>query len=129
MNRLSFRPVNDDIFSFELLVDGQPLGQLVGAIDWAIPYWIVEDDLPYYPPHGERRDPEIRIVCCCSCGEYGCRHTQCRIVYEGDAVVFRDFDFDASSEGRNQVFRFSQANYRHVVSQIVELAKAQPRTT
>src|SRR6476646_7760930 len=97
MNTLAFRTTEENGLSFELLVDGQPLGELVGARDMAIPFWIIEDDLPYWPPHGEHRDPEIRIVCCCSCGEYGSGHNQCRVVREGDEAAFRDFDLDTNS--------------------------------
>jgi hypothetical protein len=127
MNKLTFRATDDNGLSFELLVDGLPLGELVGAKDWAIPFWIVEDDLPRWPPHGESREPEVRIVCCCSCGEYGCGHTQCRVIRDGDEVVFRDFKFDASPEGQRQVFRFAAINYQVVVSEIVALSRAQPR--
>jgi hypothetical protein len=118
MNALSFRSTDENGLSFELLVDGVPLGKLVGAQDWAFPYWDVVDDLPRWPPHGERCEPELRIVCCCSCGEYGCGPTQCRVVRDGNEVVFRDFDFDASPEGRRQVFRFPLANYTEVVSRL-----------
>jgi hypothetical protein len=127
MNTLSYRCTEGNGLSFELLVDGRPLGDLVGAQDWAIPFWDVVDDLPRSPPHGPSLDPEIRIVCCCSCGEYGCGHTQCRVVREGDEVVFRDFDFDASPEGRRLVFRFLAVNYEAVVSEIVARARAQSR--
>jgi len=127
MNQLTFRATNDNGLSFELLVDGLPLGERVGASDWAIPFWIVEDDLPHWPPHGENQDPEVRIVCCCSCGEYGCGHTQCRVIPNGDEIVFRDFKFDASPEGQRQVFRFPAVNYQAVVSEIVALSRAQPR--
>ena len=65
MNTLSYRQTDDNGLSFELLVDGEPLGAMVGARDSAIPYWIVEDDLPHLPPHGEEPDPEIRIVAVC----------------------------------------------------------------
>jgi hypothetical protein len=127
MNTLSFRTTDDNGLSFELLVYGRPLGELVGARDCAFPYWDVVDDLRRWPPHGESREPEVRIVCCCSCGEYGCGHTQCRVVHEADEVVFRDFDCDTSREGRGQVFRFPVANYHAVVSEIVALAQAQQR--
>src|SRR5437016_5491116 len=114
MNTLSFRCTEQNGLSFELLIDGRPLGELVGAKDWAIPFWDVDDDLPHWPPRGPNRDPEIRIVCCCSCGEYGCGHTRCRVIRERDEVVFRDFDLDASPEGRRQIFRFPAANYQAV---------------
>lgn len=127
MNVLSFRCTDENGLSFELLVDGRPLGELVGAKDWAIPYWDVEDDLPRWPLHGPSREPDVRIVCCCSCGDYGCGHTQCRVSRERDQVVLGDFDGDASREGRRQVFRFSSDNYQAVVSQVVARAQSQPR--
>jgi hypothetical protein len=124
MNKLAYRCTDDNGLSFELLVDGEPLGKLVGAHDWAIPFWDIVDDLPYFPPHGRKRGADIRIVCCCSCGEYGCGHTQCRVLHENDVVLFRDFDFDASPDGQRRVFRFSADNYQTVVSEIVVRARA-----
>jgi hypothetical protein len=124
MNTLSYRRTEENGLSFELVVDGKPLAALVGAVDGGIPYWIIRDDLPYLPPHGAVEDPELRIVCCCSCGEYGCGHTQCRVLREGDDVVFRDFDIDVSGDGRRQVFRFPESNHRTVVSEIVAAARA-----
>ena len=123
MNTLAYRCTEDNGLSFELLVDGQPLGTLIGSIDLAIPYWIVEDDLPYWPP-GAPRDSEIRIVCVCECGEYGCGHAQCRVLHEGDSVIFRGFDFDVSPAGTKKEFRFASANYEAVVNEIVTKAQA-----
>jgi hypothetical protein len=125
MATLSFRCTEDNGLSFELMVDGQPLGQLVGARDTAFPYWIVDDDLPYLPPHGGKRVPDTRIVCVCSCGEYGCGHTACRVVQEREGVVLRDFDVDVSAEGSKKEFRFSSANYSAVTAEIVSLARQQ----
>jgi hypothetical protein len=116
---ISYRCTEDNGLSFELLVNGQSLGTLVGARDTAFPYWIVEDGMPHRPPHGEPPDPEVCIVCVCSCGEYGCGHTQCRVVRDGEEVVFRGFDGDVSAEGSTKEFRFSQANYEAVVAEIV----------
>jgi hypothetical protein len=124
MNTLDYRCTKDNGLSFELLVDGQPLGALIGSIDLAFPYWIVENDLPHWPPHGTPRDPEIRIVCVCECGEYGCGHAQCRVLHEHDSVIFRNFDFDVSSDGREKEFRFAAANYKAVVDEIVQMARA-----
>lgn len=127
MNTFSFQTTDENGLSFMLLVDGRPLGALVGAKDWAFPYFDVLDDLPRSPPHGERAEPEVRIVCCCSSGYYGCAHAYCRVVHEGDGVVFRDVDHDTSSEGRRKAFRFPASNYKTVVSEIV--AKAKQRQT
>jgi hypothetical protein len=120
---LGYRCTDANGLSFELLVDGRPLGNVVGARDTAIPYWIVRDELPYWPPDGPQLDPDIRIVCACSCGEYGCGHTQCRVVRKGDEVVFCDFDCDVSAEGSKKEFRFSRANYDAVVAEIVTHAR------
>ena len=125
MNTLSYRCIEDNGLSFELLVDGQPLGALVGARGIAIPYWIVENDLPYLPPHCEPHDPEIRIVCVCSCGEYGCCHTRCRMIREGDEIVLRDFDLDAGPEGTRREFRFSRPNFEAVIGEIIHRAREQ----
>jgi hypothetical protein len=129
MATLGFRCTDDNGLSFELLVDGQPLGALVGARDTAIPYWIIADDLPYWPPRGDRHDPDIRIVCVCSCGESGCGCTECRVVREGDEVVFCGFDVDVSAEGSKKEFRFSRVNYEAVVAEIVCRAREQKMIT
>src|SRR5579871_6519310 len=63
MPTLSYRCTEANGLSFELLVDDQPLGALVGSRDTAFPYWIVEDGLPRWPPQGPPDDPEVRIVC------------------------------------------------------------------
>lgn len=123
MSILDYRTNNDNGLSFELLVDGQPLGTLVGAKDTSIPYWIIENDLPNVPPQGQPLDPDLRIVAVCSCGEYGCGHTECRVIRGEDSVVFRDFDMDCSREGRMSQFTFSRANYDRVVSEIVKRAQ------
>jgi hypothetical protein len=46
---------------------------------------------------------------------------------EGQEVVFRDLDVEATPNGRRQVFRFLDANYRAVVSAIVAQARAQSK--
>lgn len=125
MATLSYRCTDDNGLSFELLVDGQPLGALVGSRDTTFPYWIVEDGLPRWPPHGPSDAPEVRIVCVCSCGEYGCGHTQCRVAREGDHVVFYGFDFDVTREGAGKEFRFGAANYDAVCQEIAEHARQQ----
>jgi hypothetical protein len=125
MNKHGYRCTDENGLSFERLVDGEPLGQLVGARDTAIPYWIIEDDLPYYPPHWETHDPEIRIVAVCSCGEYGCGHTQCRVIRSEASVILREFDMDCTAEGRQRQFEIARDSYDFVVSQIVAKAREQ----
>jgi hypothetical protein len=125
MPTLTYRCTHNNRLSFELLVDGEPLGALVGSRDTAFPYWIVEDGLPRYPPFGTPDDPDARIVCVCNCGEYGCGHTGCRVTREGDEVVFNEFDFDVSREGARKLFRFTVGNYEAVCKDIAELARQQ----
>lgn len=123
MPTLSYRCTEDNGLSFELLVDGEPLGALIGSRDTAFPYWIVEDGLPRWPPHGPPDVPDVRIVCACSCGEYGCGHAQCHVVQVGEEIVFRGFDLDVTREGARREFRFAAANYDAVCKGIAEHAR------
>ncbi|HEY1379615.1 MAG TPA: hypothetical protein VGF55_22620 [Gemmataceae bacterium] len=127
MNILDYRCTEDNGLSFELIVDGQLLGDLIGSRDRAFPSWIVEDDLPYDPPYSKEHDPELRIVTVCSCGEYGCGCSKCRVIRVGEAVVFQEFEGDVSAEGAQKAFQFSRANYDSVVKAIVERARASLR--
>jgi hypothetical protein len=125
MPTLSYRCTEENGLSFELLVDGEPLGALVGSRDTGFPYWIVEDGVPHWPPHGQSNAPDVRIVCVCGCGEYGCGHTRCHVVNVGDEVVFCEFEFDVSREGAKREFRFGAANYHTVCKGIAEQARRQ----
>jgi len=119
MNQLAFRRTDDNGLSFELLVDGEPLGDLIGAQDSAIPYWLIDNDLPGLPPQSASTEPELRIVTVCSCGEYGCAHTRCRVIRSKDSVTFCDFDVDCSADGRQKQFTFARSNYDQVIREIV----------
>jgi hypothetical protein len=57
MPTLSYRCTEDNGLSFELLVDGEPLGALIGSRDTAFPYWIVEDGLPRWPRTAHQMRP------------------------------------------------------------------------
>jgi hypothetical protein len=116
MPTLSYRCTEENGLSFELLVDGEPLGDLLGAHDTAFPHWMVEDGLPRWP-HGPPDAPEERIVGVCSCGEYGCSHARCRVTREGDDVIFHEFGFV------RKVFRFGAANYDAVCKEIAAIAR------
>lgn len=123
MATLSFRCTDDNGLSFELLVDCQSLGALVGSRDTAFPYSIVEDGLPRWSPYGPSDSPNVRIISVCSCGEYGCGHAQCHVTRDGDEIVFSQFDCDVSREGAGREFRFSTENYETVCKEIVDLAR------
>ncbi|HRY49507.1 MAG TPA: hypothetical protein P5186_15765 [Candidatus Paceibacterota bacterium] len=128
MSALAYRSSSDNGLSFDLLVDGVALGEVLGDGNEGIPYWIVEDDLPHWPPHGTPRDPEYRIVTVCSCGEYGCGHTRCRVIKTADTVALRDFAGDVGADGAARVFTFSRSGYEQVVSEIVAEARHQKET-
>jgi hypothetical protein len=125
MSAFAYRSTPDNGTSFDLLVDGVALGELLGDGNDGIPYWIVEDDLPYWPPHGTPRDPDYRIVTVCSCGEYGCGHSRCRVIKTADTVTLRDFAGDVGANGAARVFTFSRSDYDQVVSGIVAEARHQ----
>jgi hypothetical protein len=126
MATLDYRCSTDDGYlAFELHVDGQPLALLVRySSGTAIPYWIIHGDLPTFPPRGSQADPTVRIVAVCSCGEYGCGHVRCRVVQEGNEVVFRDFKLTYGDSADVQ-FYFSTEHYRAVVQEIATLANQQ----
>jgi hypothetical protein len=128
MSTLAYRSSSDNGLSFDLLVDGVALGEVLGDGNEGLPYWIVEDDLPYWPPHGTPREPEYRIVTVCSCGEYGCGHTRCRVIKTSDTVTLRDFAGDVGADGAGRVFTFSRSGYEQVVSDIVAEARRQKET-
>ena len=128
MNTLSYRCTKDHGLSVELLVDGQPLTEVIGSSDRAIPYWMFEDDLPYLTTRSKKHNP-IRVVAVCACGESGCSSTQCQVSWEKGAVVFHDFSLGASSEAGKKEFKFTTANYNEVISGILKkIAEYKGRT-
>jgi hypothetical protein len=121
MNTLSYRSIPENGLSFVLLVDGLPLGDLVGEQNTAIPHWLIEDDLPCSSRAGAEADPSTRIVTVCSCGDVDCGHSKCRVTREGDLVTMSRFD--ASDEGAKKVFEFSESNFAAVVSAMAAEAR------
>ncbi len=122
MNVLSFRTSPEDGLSFELLIDSQSLSELVNDGYEGIPYWNIHADLPSLPPDSEPRRMGVHIVSVCSCGEYGCGHTRCRIEKAGDQVIFREFVRSKNDKPKDLVFVFSGQNYDEVVVSIVNQA-------
>jgi hypothetical protein len=125
VNQLSYCTHSEHGLSFELFVDGQSLYELVGGADGGIPYWLVDDDLPYVPPIGTPRLPHNHIVCVCGCGEYGCGHTRCQVERQDDEVLWSRFDIDVSEAGRSRIFQFTRENYDAVIANIVRRALVQ----
>jgi hypothetical protein len=117
--------------SIELLIDGQSLAGIVGFEDTLIPYYLFEGDLPL--GYWGEDDPSIRCVAICICGNIGCGNSECRVVREGDVVVFRDFGGSVNpkherkgKDGRE--FRVTAINYDSVLADIMkEVADYQSR--
>jgi hypothetical protein len=122
MNTLDYRVSDQNDLSFELLFDGQPLSELIGAKDTPIPFWLFKEGMSQLPPYSPQRGDEVRIVAVCSCGVYGCGRSLCQVVHEEDVVVFRDFEGNLGSEQHLKEYRFSSDNYSHVISEIVKQA-------
>lgn len=125
MNILSYKTDDYHQLYFELLVDGEPLGNIIGSQNTYFPYWIVEDNLPYFPPNSpEHREENTFIVSVCDgCGEYGCGNTHCKIIRKDNEIVFCDFHGELSANAEAKEFHFAIENYATVVNQIVTQAK------
>jgi hypothetical protein len=128
MNTLSFRTTEDYGLSIELLLDGQSLVELVGlgdrtTGDTSIPYYYFEGNLP--PGYWGADDPTIKCIGVCSCGEAGCGAAECRVVREGDVIVFRDFSscvnpkFPERHDGEKE-FWITSDNYDSVIAEIMK---------
>lgn len=130
MNEIAVNVVDQNGKSFELVVDGKPLAEILNDGNDAIPYWIVEDDLPYFPPHGTPRQEGLHIVTVCSCGEYGCGHSHCRVTKTETEVTFDQFQCDRRREPETTRFIFNRKQFDAVVKMIVaETEKEKRRTT
>jgi hypothetical protein len=133
MNTLSFRTVEAHRgLSIELLIDGCPLVELIEMEDTLIPYYLFEGDLPL--GYWGTNDPSIRCIGICICGTIGCGNVECRVVREGDEVVFRDFsgcvNLNVSQRAEEEKeFRVTSANYDSVIADIMkQVAAYQART-
>ena len=120
MNTLSVDVSNDNGLSFELLVDGKPMGEVLGDGNEGIPFWIVKHGLPTYPPTGESADSLIHIVSVCGCGEYGCGHSRCTIIQRESTVEFSGFEGDVGTKGAALRFEFPLSQYKAVCELISE---------
>jgi hypothetical protein len=128
MNTLSYRCTEDHGLSIELLLDGQSLVEFVElgdttTGDTSIPYYYFEGDLPL--GYWGADDPSIKCIGVCSCGQSGCGAAECRVVREGDVIVFRDFSgcvnpkFPEKHDGEKE-FRITSDNYDSVIADIMK---------
>ncbi len=124
MHRLGFQFGAEGSESIALTIDNRLLGDWIESEDNTLPlmhFW---------------RQPELetclcenekyRIIATCGCGEWGCSHVHCRVLFEEDQVIFRDFQAqrgNLSPQGEKLIFTFSRENYEAVLSEIHEIAK------
>jgi hypothetical protein len=123
MNTLSYRTTDDNGLSIELLIDGQPLAKLSPEDeDTKIPYYNFEGDLPL--GYWGQDDASIRRIGVCICGIAGCGSTECRVVREGDVIVFRNIrgcvnpHYPENDDGKE--FRVTSENYDSVIANIMK---------
>jgi hypothetical protein len=120
MNSLALAVTPDNGLTFELIVDDKPISHWLADGNEGIPYWIVNEGLPTWPPHTAPQAQTQRIVSVCGCGEYGCGHSRCTVRTEGETVVFEDFAGDVASTGRKARFVFPREQYETVCRTINE---------
>jgi hypothetical protein len=118
MNRFGYRESMNNGLSFELLIDGDFIGLLVGGEKGGIPYWAVGEDLPTPGVEESGR----RVVSVCGCGEYGCGNTSCLGEVGGDLVRLHSFGGVVSKP--HAVYSVGAEEYRGVIAEIVAKAKA-----
>lgn len=126
INILDYQSIENqnDTLSFELLVDGKSISQLVGTLDKAIPYWLFKNGTALSPIEHLRSNTEKRVVAVCSCGQWGCSSTRCDVVKSWDGnIIFRDFltkISSSASEFNIFMFCFSPINYNSVITGIFQ---------
>lgn len=123
MNTLSFRTTEDHGLSIELLIDGQPLAQMFpDDPDTKIPYYDFEGGLPL--GYWGQEDSSIKCIGVCICGHSGCGRTECRVVREGETVVFRNISSCVNphhpEKDGGKEFRVTSANYDAVTADIMK---------
>ena len=128
INTLDYRSSAKHKLSFELLIDGKPIGSVVGSSDTAIPYWLFQTGVALSPLNNLESHAEKRVIAVCSCGSYGCSCVQCNVTQSWDGnILFRDFTIDQyhSDNAFNMLmFTFSSVNYDFVVTKIYQEIKA-----
>lgn len=122
INTLSYNFFDQNDGSFELLVDGVPLAELVNYEDTLIPFWIIDNGIPTFPPHESPEEINERIVAVCGCGEYGCDSITCQIEIAKDFVIFSKFKRPGYSRIINETFIFTKENFQEIEKQITNEA-------
>jgi hypothetical protein len=122
MNILGYHRSANHILSFELTIDGEDIGKVIMTNNTATPYRLFLTGLALPPLDRLSIMTDDRIIAVCSCGQYGCGCTRCKIVRSWDnSIVFRDFIMNPKESTpvfNLLLFCFSQTNYDDVVTGI-----------
>ena len=131
MNSISLLSTNDDGLTFCFLVDEQLLGEILGAPGNGIPHRYIVDSLPSIPPYPNvtPTEPSLRLVAVCTCGEFGCGHTKCRIRYTEQQVSMSEFVTKDKPSTKNHSFRFDSNDFNRVISRMIDEANRFRRET
>lgn len=125
LNILSYRSLESNGLSFELMIDQKTIGERVGTSDTAVPYWLFKTGVALRPlARLKGDDTEKRVVAVCPCGTYGCSCISCNVVPSWDHnILFRDFETDPrGSLLPFNILMFSVApdNYASVLNSIFD---------
>ena len=141
LNKLSYRiiepndqSIEDDYFvdyedfptiSFELLIDGETISDLLKTNNKTIHYYYFENDLPSY--FHSYRNKEIHIIGVCSCGIDSCGSATCVLDKGEDLVAFREIFNGGLEFPKDFEFRFSRENYDSMIKEVIEQANKYKR--
>ena len=120
MNSLSVAISSDNGLSFDLLIDGISISEILGDRNAGIPYWISERGIPTWPPYDQKDNSNTLIVTVCNCGEYGCGHSRCKVKIEEEVVTLYDFQGDVGQKGKTFIYSFPKTEYLGVMKFISE---------
>lgn len=123
INTLSCNFFDQNGGSFELLIDDVLLTDQANYEDSLIPFWIIDEGIPTFPPHQKAEQISERIVAVCGCGEYGCDCMTCTVEIQNDFVIFKDFRRPGFASVINKTFKFAKENFREVENQLTAESK------
>ena len=117
INQLDFQKIeykSEPELSFELIIDGIPVGQLLKTNENEIPHWYFdkEEFSSYYSDFHKKT---FHLIGVCSCGESGCGQLGCEVVKEEDFIILENLFNDGFRYKPELKFTFSRGNYNEVI--------------
>jgi hypothetical protein len=123
INILSYKFFDQNGGSFELIIDDVSLAEQVDYKESFIPYWIIDNGIPTFPPFKFPKQISERVISVCGCGEYGCDCITCQVKIEDDFVYFSNFKRPGYSRMIDKTFRFTKENFSEVENQLASSAE------